>query len=114
MRLRPRLSIAVVLAAAALFGSATAQEPEWKLDTGVSAPAKGKKAKLQQTATRPNGAAKPDKGPAKAENRQFGELEGWSPGKSPPKKKEKGDDSSLGRGPVNMNPTGNMAIGMPF
>ena len=49
------------------------------------------------------------------ENRQFGELEGWSPGKSPPKKKDKSDDTPrFGRAPVNMNSSGGMGVGMPF
>jgi hypothetical protein len=109
MRLRPHLSIAVALALAAMSGGATAQD--WTLDTSgaaTAAAAKGKKA-------RPDAAAKPEKGAGKAENRQFGELEGWSPGKSPPKKKEKDDGAPrFGRAPVNMNSNGGMGVGMPF
>jgi hypothetical protein len=116
MRLRPHLPIAVVLALAILPCAASAQD--WSLDTSgaaASAPAKGKKSKLQFA--KPDGAApaKPEKGAGKGENRQFGELEGWSPGKSPPKKKEKEDDTPrYGRAPVNMNSTGGMGVGMPF
>jgi hypothetical protein len=113
MRLRPHLSIAVVLALAIFPGAASAQD--WSLDTGgaaAPAPARGKKAKPQSAAVAP---AKPEKGAGKGENRQFGELEGWSPGKSPPKKKEKDDDTPrFGKAPVNMNSNGGMGVGMPF
>jgi hypothetical protein len=56
-------------------------------------------------------------------NRQFGELEGWSPGKAPPKPKDKYDpdpaassssSSSGGKLPVGVSPTGNMSVGLPF
>ncbi|HEY8259803.1 MAG TPA: hypothetical protein VIG55_01205 [Methylosinus sp.] len=111
MRLRSPLSIAVVLALATMPGAASAQD--WTLDTSgaaTAAAAKGKKARPEATAS-----AKPEKGAGKGENRQFGELEGWSPGKSPPKKKEKEDDTPrYGRAPVNMNSTGGMGVGMPF
>jgi hypothetical protein len=117
MRLRPHFSIAVVLALATVSGAAMAQE--WSLDTGgaavSSAPAKGKKSKPQSAVRPDNASSKPDKS-GKVENRQFGELEGWSPGKSPPKKKDKDDDTPRfgGRAPVNMNSNGGMAVGMPF
>lgn len=119
MRLRSHLSIVVVLACAALAGAAAAQE--WSLDTksldtgalGAAAPAKSKKAGA--AVPRQDAGGKPDKGAPKTENRQFGELEGWSPGKSPPKKKDKGDDAPrFGKAPVNMNSTGGMGVGMPF
>jgi hypothetical protein len=110
MRLRPHLTIVAVLALTSLSGAASAQD--WTLDTsalGAPGPAKGKKAKPQSAGadkSAPN---------AKGENRQFGELEGWSPGKTPPKAKEKQDDTPrYGRAPVNMNSNGGMGVGMPF
>ncbi|MBY6241713.1 hypothetical protein [Methylosinus sp. Sm6] len=114
MRLGPHLTIAAVLALTTVLGASAATAQEWTLDTsalGASAPAKGKKAK-------PQSAASPaDRGAAgaKTDNRQFGELEGWSPGKSPPKPKEKQDDTPrFGKAPVNMNSNGGMGVGMPF
>lgn len=110
MRLRPHLTIATALVLATVSCAASAQD--WTLDTsalGASAPAKGKKA-TQSAAGSDKSASN-----AKVENRQFGELEGWSPGKSPPKKKEKHDDAPrYGRAPVSMDSSGGMGVGMPF
>jgi hypothetical protein len=114
MRLRPHLAIAAVLTLA-LSGAASAQN--WSVDTAPQAPAGQPKAKKgrQAAASQQGGQSQ---GAGKAENRQFGELEGWSPGKSPPKKKEKEESGSRfgGRGsaPVSMSPSGGMAVGMPF
>ncbi len=52
-------------------------------------------------------------------DRQFGELEGWSPGKSPgadASGKNAGDQSagSGSKAPVSMSPSGNMSVGLPF
>jgi hypothetical protein len=52
-------------------------------------------------------------------NRQFGELEGRSPGKAPPKPKDKYDPAtpsapSGGKMPVGVSPSGNMSVGLPF
>jgi hypothetical protein len=130
MRLRSHLSIAAVLFIVVFSGAASAQD--LSLDTNAlgagSASAKGRKAKPQNRlevadpgaaklglSKGDKGASKGDKGAGKVDNRQFGELEGWSPGKSPPKKKEKEDDSPrFGRAPVNMNSSGGMGVGMPF
>lgn len=123
MRLRSHLSIAAVLFIVVFSGAASAQD--WSLDTNAlgagSASAKGRKAKPQNRLEVADpgaaklGLSKGDKGAGKVDNRQFGELEGWSPGKSPPKKKEKEDDSPrFGRAPVNMNSSGGMGVGMPF
>jgi hypothetical protein len=53
---------------------------------------------------------------ASGPNRQFGELEGWSPGKAPPKPKDSKDpDPSPSQGnAVNVTPSGNMSVGLPF
>lgn len=69
---------------------------------------KGADAKAQQT----SGKAQPTpNGP----NRQFGELEGWSPGKAPPKPKDKDDNTpSVAKPPVSVSPTGNMGTGFAF
>jgi hypothetical protein len=65
----------------------------------------------------------PGKPGAAGPNRQFGELEGWSPGKAPPKPKDKYDadpnsasssSAQSGKAPVSVTPTGNMAVGLPF
>lgn len=112
MRLRPLFSIAAVLALVA--SAAVAQD--WSLDTkslGSSAESKAKKGK-QQAVAKPDDSSKSDK-KGKVENRQFGELEGWSPGKSPPKKKEEEKESRFGgKAPVSMTPSGGMSVGMPF
>ncbi|QGM98575.1 hypothetical protein [Methylocystis parvus] len=48
-------------------------------------------------------------------NRQFGELEGWSPGKAPPKPKDQPDSTPAGsKVPVNVTPSGNMGAGFAF
>lgn len=49
-------------------------------------------------------------------NRQFGELEGWSPGKAPPKPKDRndGNQTSTQRAPVSVTPSGSMNVGVPF
>lgn len=118
MRLRSPLLIAAVLAFIAPVGAAWAQElavDAKLLDPSAAAQSKPKKGK-QQAAAKPGESGKTDKG-GKAENRQFGELEGWSPGKSPPKKKDddKGPRSpSGGKAPVSMSPSGGMSVGMPF
>jgi hypothetical protein len=119
MRSRLLLVAAIFAFSSALplsAGAEDALDPS-RLDTSASGTvkAKPKKSKQQQQATAGQPAA-PGKPPAKAENRQFGELEGWSPGKSPPKKKEKEDEGSRfgGRAPVSMGNNGNMSVGMPF
>ena len=51
-------------------------------------------------------------------DRQFGELEGWSPGKEPPKDPKdantKTSPSSTGGAKVSTTPSGNMGIGLGF
>ena len=86
------------------------------LDTsGAAAKPRGKKAKQ---ATAPAPAAKPVAGKPTGKpggDRQFGELEGWSPGKAPPK--EQKDDTPSGpskAAPIGISPSGNMSVGLPF
>lgn len=53
--------------------------------------------------------------PAGGPNRQFGELEGWSPGKAPPKPKDQeGTTATGGKMPVSVTPSGNMGAGFNF
>ncbi len=64
-------------------------------------------------------AAQPGKGGAASSgpNRQFGELEGWSPGKAPPKPKDSRDaepQSSSKPSNVGVSPSGHMSVGLPF
>lgn len=118
MRLRPLLSIAAVLAFTVSIPLASWAEElsidAKLLDPAAAAKPKAKKGKQQQAAAKPEGGGKSDKS-GKPENRQFGELEGWSPGKAPPKKKEEEKDSRFGsKAPVSMSPSGGMAVGMPF
>ncbi|MBM3562803.1 MAG: hypothetical protein FJX48_06545 [Alphaproteobacteria bacterium] len=77
----------------------------------VSTPPKAKKAKAQQSQR--GGAAQQQQGGG---NRQFGELEGWSPGQTPPGKEKEAEkpSSSAGKMPIGMSPSGNMSVGMPF
>lgn len=78
----------------------------------VSAPSKARKAKAQQS-QRGAGQQQQQGGG----NRQFGELEGWSPGKAPPGGKPKEEEkSSLPKGglPIGVSPSGNMSVGLPF
>lgn len=120
MRLCARRFRGSLLVAALAFGGvAVAQELQLDpktLDTS-GAPSvqvkrgKGKKgadAAAQQSA--PGKPAAASGGP----NRQFGELEGWSPGKAPPKPKDKQDDASSSKPPVTVSPSGNMGTGFAF
>ncbi|MGD9658405.1 MAG: hypothetical protein AB7U61_12360 [Methylocystis sp.] len=77
----------------------------------VSTAPKAKKAKAQQSQR--GGAAQQQGG---AGNRQFGELEGWSPGKTPPGKEKAAEtpNSPSGKMPIGMSPSGNMSVGLPF
>ncbi len=117
----PRARIFGTLLVAAFLtstGAAVAQEVQFdskSLDTsGASVQVKRKGKKGADVAAPPQAAAKPaPNGP----NRQFGELEGWSPGKAPPKTKEemqREEQTSSPRGAVNVTPSGNMGVGLPF
>ncbi len=84
------------------------------LDAGDAKPegkAKAKKKSAQQ---------KPQQPPAKSGkpggDRQFGELEGWSPGKDPNAAKQGEDDASKSgsKNPLSMSPSGKPAVGLSF
>ncbi|ARN83702.1 hypothetical protein B1812_15800 [Methylocystis bryophila] len=49
-------------------------------------------------------------------DRQFGELEGWSPGKSPKSGAKAGEEepSSGSKNPLSMSPSGKPAVGLTF
>ncbi len=117
MRFRGTFLVAAVLIGAVAAPVAFAEElrldPKAIDTTGEGAKVKGKKAhQPKQQANAP--AAKTGK---PGGDRQFGELEGWSPGKAPPKEKEKEHDTSsggLGNAPIGVSPSGNMSVGLPF
>lgn len=116
MRLRQPLFIAAVLAAFGAAYGARAQElsVDAKLLDPSVAGAKSMAKKGKQQAGAKSDSGKADKG-GKVDNRRFGELEGWSPGKSPPgSKKPDEPESSLQKAPVSLTPSGGMAVGMPF
>ncbi len=119
MRLCARRFSGSLLVAAFVIGAGAAVAQELQLDpkaldtSGASSVqtkrGKGRKgADAQQTPGKPQ--ATPN-GP----NRQFGELEGWSPGKAPPKPKDKEDSAPSGpKPPVSVSPSGNMGTGFAF
>ncbi len=117
MRRRNRLMISLLFLGAMAAPGAMAQELSVdanSLDTsGVAAKAPGKKAPKSRSSEQ---GAKSEGKAGKAPDRQFGELEGWSPGKAPPseKKEEKEGRFSKGKAPVNVTPSGGMAVGLPF
>ncbi|MFA6205119.1 MAG: hypothetical protein WC689_02820 [Methylocystis sp.] len=85
----------------------------------VTTQPKAKRAKAQQSPRANAGASAGQQQQGGTGNRQFGELEGWSPGKAPPggKQKEKeGETSSPPKGglPIGVSPSGNMSVGLPF
>jgi hypothetical protein len=106
-------------------GAAVAQELQFDpkaLDTSGASVQIKRKGKKAGDAAAPQAAGKP---PANGPNRQFGELEGWSPGKAPPKTREElqreqgassssSSSSSPKGGAVNMTPSGNVGVGLPF
>jgi len=79
----------------------------------VTTQPKAKKAKAQQS-PRASAGQQPQ---GSGGNRQFGELEGWSPGKAPPggkPKEEEKSSQSKGALPIGVSPSGNMSVGLPF
>jgi hypothetical protein len=123
MRFRARPFRGLFLTAAFLAGSQAfgqelqldqnALDPKALDPAAALASPKGKKAKAAKpAATAPQAAGKPAAGGA---NRQFGELEGWSPGKEPPKPAEKEHGSAPAKSTgVGVSPSGNMSVGLPF
>lgn len=110
----PLLFAAFLVAAGGGVASAQQLDPS-ALDTSgsVSTQPKAKKAKAQQS---PRAGAQQQQQQGGAGNRQFGELEGWSPGKAPPGKEKEAEtpSSPAGKMPIGMSPSGNMSVGMPF
>jgi len=121
MDLLGRRKIVSLLGAAALASIVAAASPALaqesfdpaQLDTsGMKAKAKAKKS----AGTKPAAQA-PAKSGKPGGDRQFGELEGWSPGKAPPGAaagKDDGPSNGLGKAPVSMSPSGQPAIGLTF
>jgi hypothetical protein len=118
MHCRQILTISALFLGALAFQSASAQELSVNpsaLDTSVGAKAASRKS----SKTRGLGAqqrAKSDGKPGKAPDRQFGELEGWSPGKAPPGQKKEETESRFSNSklPVGVSPSGGMSVGLPF
>ena len=114
MRFRGRLLATVLLAGVVAAPAVLAQElsvdPKALDPSGVASKPKAKKSKQAAapgaTAPKPNGKPGGD--------RQFGELEGWSPGKEPPKAEKKDDTPAAAKGAVGITPSGNMSVGLPF
>lgn len=113
-----------LLASAVIVGGAAVAQ-ELQLDSkaldangaAVSVQTKrGKGRKGAEAAGQPAASGKPAAGGAGGPNRQFGELEGWSPGKAPPKPKDKQDDADAApsRPAVSVSPSGNMGTGFAF
>lgn len=119
------LSRALLIAASlamvgGLSGRAAAQNsPDaTALDTGDAKPegkAKAKKKSAQQKLQQQSNAPQA-KGGKPGGDRQFGELEGWSPGKNPNgAKKDNNDDSgSESKNPLSMSPSGKPSVGLSF
>ena len=83
--------------------------PRRSNSTGAASKPKAKKPKQAAPAAT---AAKPTGKPGG--DRQFGELEGWSPGKAPPKEKKDETPAEAAKGAVGITPSGNMSVGLPF
>ncbi len=109
----------LLVAAFAFGGAAVAQELQVDpkaLDTSGAPSVQTKRGKGKKGAA-PNAEqqAAPGKAGAGGPNRQFGELEGWSPGKAPPKPKDREDStSSSSKPPVSVSPSGQMGTGFAF
>ncbi|MFY9657122.1 MAG: hypothetical protein WAK01_11120 [Methylocystis sp.] len=87
------------------------------LDTGDAKP-EGKAKAKKKSASKPQQppAGSQAKGGKPGGDRQFGELEGWSPGKNPNGEKKAADDPS-GSEPKNglsMSPSGKPSMGLSF
>jgi hypothetical protein len=119
-----------LVSASVVFDSVTIAQ-ELQIDTNAldtsgivsTHPAKSKKSKATPKAEAQSNGEQP----SHAANRQFGELEGWSPGKEPPpskyavkKRDEAAEGSQSGAGSIkpSVRPTGmsggNVGMGMSF
>ena len=98
MRFRGRLLATVLLtgvvAAPAVLAQELSVDPKALDSSGAASKPKAKKPK--QAAAPGATAAKPTGKPGG--DRQFGELEGWSPGKAPPKEKKDETPAEAGQG----------------
>jgi hypothetical protein len=112
-----------VFALVAGIASTASRAQELQFDPhAFDAPAKptGKKARgaVAPSGSGPGPAAAPQQQGGKPRpDRQFGELEGWSPGKEPPKPKDAPNTGKSSGGesmPVKMTPGGNMGTGFTF
>lgn len=122
MRSRTPLVIAALFAGVLAAPALSAQEAQQGLQydgkaldaNGAAAPQKSKKGKTAKTAA-PADAQSGKTPKASGGDRQFGELEGWSPGKTPPKPADKeSTDPAKPKTPISMSPEGHMGIGLPF
>jgi hypothetical protein len=111
-----RILAAAALSAALAVPAVRAQD--FQLDTRALDPSlagkpAGKKAKgsVAPAGAAPTASKQGGKPPA---DRQHGELEGWSPGKSPPSPEEKDANGGSGRPSVTMTPSGNVGTGFSF
>ncbi len=88
------------------------------LDTGDAKPEGKAKAKKKSAQQKPQQqpAGQQAKGGKPGGDRQFGELEGWSPGKNPSGGNKAGDDESGSgsKNPLSMSPSGKPAVGLSF
>jgi hypothetical protein len=114
-----RFRNSILVLALAFGGAAVAQEAQLDpkaLDTGAapSVQTKRGKGKKGAEAAAPSAPGKPAAGGPNVPNRQFGELEGWSPGKAPPKPKDREDTSTSSKTPVSVSPSGNLGTGFAF
>jgi hypothetical protein len=114
MHFRGKLLAAVLLtgvvAAPAVLAQELSVDPKALDSSGAASKPKAKKPKQAAApgATAPKPTGKP------GGDRQFGELEGWSPGKAPPKEDKKDEPAAAAKGPVGITPSGNMSVGLPF
>ncbi len=115
MRFRGRLLTAVLLTGVVAAPAVLAQQelsvdPQALDSSGAASKPKAKKPKQAAAPAATN--AKPTGKPGG--DRQFGELEGWSPGKAPPKEKKDETPAEPAKGAVGITPSGNMSVGLPF
>ncbi len=110
-----------VLVAAIASTSSRAQELQLDphaFDAPTAVKSTGKKARGAVAPSNPAvGSQQPQQGAKPRPDRQFGELEGWSPGKEPPKPKDAPNTGKSSGGesmPVKMTPGGNMGTGFTF
>ncbi len=112
------LMISALVFGALAFQSAYAQElsvDAKALDASLAAKPQGKKPAKARASSQQQGARSDGKS-GKAPDRQFGELEGWSPGKAPPGQQKEETESRFSntKVPVSVSPSGGMAVGLPF